>query len=217
MLAGETTVVRAVAAPGRRRAFAWAIAGAVLLVVVASTGAFYAFQYHNKATQVTREPSPSPVINVQSAQPSPSGGAAVPHEVANANTEKEKTENTAKETKKQTPVRKKAKTDEGNAGDEGDDEGHDRSAKSKNNRAPDAPEVPDTSTAGTDIPTPNGRGPGRYPNVRTQTRPNGTKVMITPNGTRIVTYPDGSTEFSRPGKDPDVNPKSTRVRNAQSL
>ena len=198
VLSGETTVVRAVQPPARRRVLPWAIAGALLflVVVVTAAGAFYAFK-RNKASQVSQLPTPSPVTKVQDAQPSPTAAEEKSNEAAKANTEKDKPENTASEAKKQTATKKKEKTaDDAAAG------GNDRSARSKDNRATAPPEPPNNAEDRGDVPTTNGRGQGREHDVRTRTWPNGTKVVIMPNGTRVVTYPDGTTRVFPPGEKP---------------
>src|ERR1700730_13024012 len=60
-LASEPTVVRTVQTPAKKRALPWAIAGALLLLLVAGAGAFYAFERRNKPSQVSQQPTPSPV------------------------------------------------------------------------------------------------------------------------------------------------------------
>ncbi|HXM33688.1 MAG TPA: hypothetical protein VN920_00740, partial [Pyrinomonadaceae bacterium] len=204
-LASESTVVRDVQVPRTKSALRWTAAGAILVLVVAGAGAFYAFERRNKPSQTSQQPTPSPVISVQVAQPSPSASENKSNPASKANAEKGKAENTAREMKKQTAAKKKAKTDEQNAAAAAENAANDRSARSKD-RAAAPPEVPPMPAEAADVPAPNGRGRRRFPNVRTQTKPDGTRVMITPNGTRVVTYPDGSTRVFGPGQRPRRRP-----------
>lgn len=191
---GETTVVRTVQPPPRRRILPWAIAAAVLLVGVVGAGAFYAFE-QIKTTQVREQPTPSPVTTVEIAQPSPSAAGGESKEPVKSNTEQVKSLNTSKEAKKQATPKRKEKTDEQQAADDAED----RSAETRDNPPVEPPEVPYRPGGE----APNRSAPRPYPIIRTQTLPNGNKVMIMPNGTRVVTYPDGSTRvFPAPGQRP---------------
>lgn len=191
---GETTVVRAAPAGGKR-VLPWAVAGGMLLLLMVGAGAFYAFQ-KNKTSSLAQQPSPSPVTSVQVAQPSPTPVVEQPKAASGATPEKEKQASTTRQPKKSVNVKETGKA--GNDADDEDDENN-RSARSKDKPPGDHPEAPEPPGSGSNLPPPT--GPQRVRQIRTQTLPNGAKVMIMPNGTRVVTYPDGSTRvFPPPGQ-----------------
>jgi serine/threonine protein kinase len=199
-LGGESTVVRAVP-PTRRRVLPWTIAGASLLLAVACVGAFYAFE-RNKSSQVSEQPTPSPVNSVQIAQPSLAVAGDKSNESSKANTEKEQAKNTPKESKKQPAAKKREKTDEEREADDARKETRDERARDR--RAADSPEAPQPPDDSAEFP---GRNPRRMSPIITRTRNDGAKVMIMPNGTRIVTMPNGTTRvFPPPGQRPRRRP-----------
>jgi serine/threonine protein kinase len=211
---GETTVVQPVPPPvaAKRSVLPWAIAGALMLVIVAGAGAFYAFEKRRSleaAAQPT--PTPIPIISLQIAKPSPTPAEAqhedeakeakIESEKAKAEKErieKEKSEKAAREAKKE--AKKKDKT----AADADDDESGDEDRSRDKNRGdtghPEAPKPPDYNGDNT---PPNERGRRRPPNVRVF--PDGRKIILMPDGTRIMTFPDGSSKIL-PGRRPRQRP-----------
>jgi len=196
-LSGETTVVRTTPAAGGKRVLPWAISGALLLLLVAGAGAFYAFE-RNKTSQASQQPTPSPVNSIPVAQPSPTGEGKST-EAAKENIAKAKPESPTKDSQKQATAKKKEKKSPEADGDPDPNPNRDDRAQRANaNRGGEHPEVPKPPDDAGEVPAPNGRGSRRFPNARTQTMPNGARVMIMPNGTRIVTYPDGTTRVFNP-------------------
>jgi hypothetical protein len=222
---GETTVVQPPPpSVAKRRAVPWAIAAGILLLGLAGVGVFYALEQRKNAAGVNPSATPSPVVNVSDAQPSPASAELGSDRVgAAANSEKGKTATTATEPKKKPETarqdaareevdRKRQQEEEQRAAEEAAAAERDAQAakqREKNRRAAEPPAAPDTPEYA-DVPGPNGRGRRRIPNATTRTLPDGTKVTVTPNGTRIVTMPDGTTRVFPPGQ--RIQPQGQRRR-----
>jgi serine/threonine protein kinase len=224
----ETTVIQVPRSVAKRRAVPWAIAAAVLILGLAGVGVFFALERRKNAAGVNPSATPSPVVNVSDAQPSPASAEPGSGQAGGAaNSEKGKAATTATEPKKGEYTKQDAARDEADRKRQRDEAPQDpyesliRSQEADRKRQRDeARRAAEEAAAAAereaqaakqpaddDVPGPNGRGRRRNPNATTRTLPDGTKVTVTPNGTRIVTMPDGTTRVFPPGQ---RNPQGQR-------
>jgi hypothetical protein len=194
---GETTMVRE---SGRFRKTPWAIAGGIVLLLVATVGGFYALQRKNNPASVSEpapaQPSPTPIQNaiVEDSPASPDTSdeskkvEADKELVASEERAVKKQENAAKEKEATKNPADRASTVHDRSG-----EGH-----AQQNLPPD-PKVPEVVVP--EVP--------RIGQPRVNTRPNGvivrdfpdgTRLIINPDGTRVMVRPDGTRRVFRPGE-----------------
>jgi serine/threonine protein kinase len=203
---GDTTVVRAPAAPGKRRLAPWGLGVAALILIGVLFGGFYAYQHKNNPTTVT--PTNTPVEQVNSVQVTPDPRMThETHPSAGAVTEEKK----AEVGKQRTIIND--------------------TAKKADQAARKVEKALETGKIGvTPVPTPAPRVADRYnppPNLPAQSAspqinepdpqrlrgrrgqsggtairnfPDGRQVITNPDGSRVVIFPNGTRRVFRPGE-----------------
>ena len=199
---GETTVVR----PTRKRGRAlWAIP-AVVVLLLAIVGGFFAYQSRRSSAEVSlpvTETQPSPTV-----ESSPSPAEAVTEAPAEANAETEIDKEAEKEAEK-SAEREEQRRQEQAAQKQRDavKKAEDQAARAERDRArqeqpPDHPQVPDPNVDPPDVPRTGGQTTVTADGTTIRRFPDGTQILTMPNGRRIVVRPDGTSFVLRPGQRP---------------
>jgi len=204
--AGETTVVRSPAAPGKRRVAPWAIGAAAVVLIGVLFGCFYAYQRWNKSSMAVgpaglaeqgneNSATVSPSTEVQHASNEPSSGSLndvkkniVANHPTPANEAPKKNEKAAKNSEKprQNPVNMP----------EVPVPTPDMAEQYPNLK--NVPNIPDVAVP--DLSRPGRRGFRRFGGTTVRNLPDGTQVMTLPDGTRVVTLPNGTKRVFTPGQ-----------------
>jgi eukaryotic-like serine/threonine-protein kinase len=197
MKAAETTVVRGLAASGKRRLSPWAVGAAALVLVGVVFGVFYAYQHRNNSTTTTTPASASDATENKSAETSAPSAAPTSSTETAGNSPKEEKKSEISTQRGNTPeaAKKNVKASVSNEkiSNKPAHSGHVQVA---------VPSPPATQEPESDESEPPRANPPRRQMGGASVRnlPNGTQIVTSPDGTRVVTYPDGTSRVYRPGE-----------------
>ncbi len=198
---GETTMVHR---PEKSRTVPWAIAAA-MVVLLLGAGGFYAYQRrHNSAT--VNAPVASPAANepagaiVDQSQPtgSDSGASTISEEKKNVAADKQQVAAEERAVKKQekATTREKATTTKPSGDNSADTGGDAERVQEHPQQAPPDPDLPnDKPPDAPKIERP--RGTTRAGGVQVRNFPDGSQLIIAPDGSRVLIRPDGTKQFFR--------------------
>ncbi|HEX6730768.1 MAG TPA: protein kinase [Pyrinomonadaceae bacterium] len=193
--AGETTVVRPVAAISNRRGLPWALSIAALVIVSVGVLGFVAWQWRGSQVQVEQQPATpveSPTTTPNATAEATLAEASTSEPVKRPTTDQVVTRKTEQQKETETQTKTPPPRPSPAASPE-------RTTEERETPVQPDPVEPDVPA----IPKPNTNFP-RKPTVRTlpgggtvRTFPDGTQLMTMPDGTRILTTPDGRRQVFR--------------------
>jgi serine/threonine protein kinase len=192
---GETTVVREQSVAHR---IPWVIAAAIVVLLAAGVGAFYAYQKSNN-TGAVEEPAVQQISD-PAVHSEPTGGQSAPsaetskgtEAVADDNRQVEADEKTLRKQEKVTKQKAERQQEDRSAAAEAD-RARAESDSHEEHRAP--PETPDVNAP--DAPR-RRTSTRRVGNVVIREFSDGTQVIVNPDGTRVIVSPDGTRQVVRP-------------------